>query len=191
MPRVGILKTAQGFALTQPTSRKSAVVSLDENLLESLLANEAGQNEQAILGELYGKARREETAWSKFKTQFYTETAFWHIHGILATALFLISTFFAVGLAAGAVPARTDAPTFLLIGLVVSAYATSIYSLVGLFTGCRVRKARAALGLFMWYLYLLVYLTLTDGVNETLSITLLSLAGVAVVLYTEWSRPTE
>jgi hypothetical protein len=191
MPRVGILKTAQGFALTQANSRKSAVVSLDENLLEKLLANEAGQNEQELLGQLYGKARREETPWSKFKIQFFTETAFWHIHGILATALFLISTFFAVGLSVGAVPAKTDAPTILLIVLVVTAYATSIYSLIGLFTGVRVRKARAALSLFMWYLYLLVYLTLTDGINETLTITLLSLAGVAVVLFTEWSRPTE
>src|SRR6478752_478230 len=179
MPRVGILQTAAGFALTQPTSEKSAVVEIDENLLENLLADEDSETAQEILGVLYATSKSCETWWTRLKTIFVTENAFWHIHGILVSALTLISTFFLTAILAGAVPVEGNSSTLLLFTLVTLSYGASGYGFYALLTRKRMRKRRSALFIFMLFMYLTIFLTLKDGVSETLIITLLSLAGVA------------
>jgi type II secretory pathway pseudopilin PulG len=75
--------------------------------------------------------------------------------------------------------------------LILSGLAVSTYSLWALFTKRRARKRRAALLLFMTYLYQLLYLSIVGEGTPLITITFLSLGGVAIALFSEWSRPSK
>jgi hypothetical protein len=191
MPKIGIRKTAVGFLLTKPNLEKSAVTEVEENLLEKLLADEFADDQQDILEQLYKKAKSDETWTSKAWDTFRTENAFWHIQGIITTAMFAVSSFFLIRTIAGAVAIESIVPTPVLSILILSGLGVSTYSLWALFTKRRAGKRRAALLLFMTYLYQLLYLSIVGEGTPLITITFLSLGGVAIALFSEWSRPSK
>jgi hypothetical protein len=190
MQRIGIRKTAGSFLLTKPNLEKSAVVSVDEKLLDILLEDEFAQNQQDILEQLYLRAEREQSRLSRIWSTFRTENAFWHIQGIISTAMFAVSSYFLIAISAGAVPVVSTVPTTILSLLIPLGLAVSSYSLWALFTKRRARKRRAALLLFMVYIFQLTYLNIIDDDTALINITFASLACVAVALFSEWSRPS-
>jgi hypothetical protein len=191
VPVVGVAKTAQEFMLTKPNSRKSAVVEIEENLLDRLLQDEFSEPSQEILGALYDDARAHETWGVRLWNVFRTENAFWHIQVVLTTAMFAISWYFLVAQLAGVESFGSNVPPRILDVLIAFGIAASSYSFYALFTKRRPRKRRAAMGLFLVYLYQLIYLNLAGQGTTLINITFLSLASVAVALFTEWSRPSK
>ena len=177
--------------LTKPNSRKSAVVEVEENLLDKLLAEEFTEPSQAILGALYDDAKAKETWYSNAVNVFRTENVFWHIQGILSTAMWAVSAYFLITVAAGAETIGSSLPQGTLTALGWLGLVASSYSFYALFTRVRARKRRAALGLFVVYLNQLIYLNLAGQATTLINITFVSLAGVAVSLYSEWSRPSK
>lgn len=190
MPLVGVRKTASEYMLTRPNSRKSAVCAVEENLLDKLLQDEFSEPSQEILGALYDDARAHETWGVRLWNVFRTENAFWHIQGVLTTAMFAISWYFLVAQLAGAPTIGDTISKTILDVLIVFGITASSYSFYALFSKRRVRKRRAAMGLFLVYTYQLLYLNLAGQGTTLINITFLSLAGVAVALFTEWSRPS-
>lgn len=190
MPLVGVRKTASEYMLTKPNSRKSAVCSVEENLLDRLLQDEFSEPSQEILGALYDDARAHETWGVRLWNTFRTENAFWHIQGVLSTAMFAISWYFLIASLAGAPNIGDSIPQSVLSALIAFGLSASSYSFYALFTKRRPRKRRAAMGLFLVYAYQLIYLNLAGQGTTLINITFLSLASVAIALFTEWSRPS-
>jgi membrane-associated HD superfamily phosphohydrolase len=191
VPTIGIRKTATGYLLTKPNLEKTAVVSVEENLLDSLLVHEMEDSGQEILEQLYKKAKADETWYRRASNTFRTENAFWHIQGIITTTMFLVSSYFLIRTIAGAVAIESVVPTPLLSVLILIGLGVATYSFYALFTKRRARKRRAALFLFMVYLYQLFYLNIVGEGIPIVNITFVSLAAVSVALFSEWSRPSK
>lgn len=194
MMRVGIAETKNGFRIVPLNSEKSASVKLRKNLLEKLLENQETFEAQTIMKSLHDNTGHSTRGFRGFfvrlKDLIKTENAFWHIHGIIATAtVFYSGLFFWAAAQNEAVEQYlplAQGYQFAILNLVIG-----LYGLYALYSKRRVLKRRSAFSLSVSYMFYVVYFAISGFDSEFQTGTTLAFLAISLVLYFEWSKPSK